>query len=148
LDDRALDGARIRAGDTVADIGGGTGLRTQSVVERVGPDGDVLALEMSVDVLEQLRANMSAPNVSYLIGRADVLPLMDASVDALVASSAIDVEDRAEAASEFLRVLRNGGRVSMLEREQDASWEQLLTSAGFSDVRTDPAAPYLTAVKP
>ena len=133
----------------MADIGGGAGLRTQSVVERVGPDGDVLALETSVDALEQLRANMSAPNVSYLIGRADVLPLMDASVDALVASSApIDVEDRAEAASEFLRVLRNGGRVSMLEREQDASWEQLLTGAGFRDVRTDPAAPYLTAVKP
>ncbi len=104
---------------------------------------------MSVDALEQLRANTSAPNVSYLIGRADVLPLMDASVDALVASSAlIEVEDRAEAASEFLRVLRSGGRVSMLEPEQGPSWEQLFTGAGFSDVRSDPAALYLTAVKP
>lgn len=118
-------------------------------MERVGPDGDVLAFDLSVDALEQLRANTSAPNVSYLIGGADVLPLMDGSVDALVASSAlIDVEDRVEAASEFLRVLRSGGRVSMLEPEQDPSWEQLFTGAGFSDVRTDPAALYLTAVKP
>ena len=82
--DRVLDGARIDAGETVADVGAGTGLLTLGAVERVGPDGDVLALDISVDALEELRRNTTAPNISYLIGRADILPLPDESVDAAV----------------------------------------------------------------
>jgi arsenite methyltransferase len=78
--------------------------------------GDVIALDISVDALEELRANASAPNVSYLVGQADVLPLPDATVDALVTRAVlIYVDNKAEAAREFFRVLRSGGRVSLLE---------------------------------
>jgi ubiquinone/menaquinone biosynthesis C-methylase UbiE len=111
-----LDGARIEAGDAVADVGAGTGLLTLGAVERVGPDGDVIALDVSVDALDELRANTSAPNISYLVGQADVLPLRDASVDAVLTRSVlIYVMDKAEAAREFERVLRSGGRVSLFE---------------------------------
>ena len=114
--DRVLDGARIDAGETVADVGAGTGLLTLGAVERVGPDGDVLALDISVDALEELRRNTTAPNISYLIGRADILPLPDESVDAAVTRSVlIYVDDKAEAAREFHRVLRAGGRASLYE---------------------------------
>jgi SAM-dependent methyltransferase len=82
----------------------------------VGPDGDVLAIDISVDALEELRATATAPNISYLVGRADVLPLPDASVDAVVTRSVlIYVDDKAEAAREFARVLRSGGRISLFE---------------------------------
>ncbi len=114
--DRVLDSARIEIGDTVADVGAGTGLLTLGAAKRVAPDGDVLALDISVDALEELRANATAPNISYLVGQADVLPLPDASVDAVVTRSVlIYVDDKAEAAREFLRVLRPGGRVSLFE---------------------------------
>jgi ubiquinone/menaquinone biosynthesis C-methylase UbiE len=140
LDDRVLDGARIRAGDKVADVS--AGLLTRGAVERVGPDGDVLAIDVSVDALEELRANTTAPNVSYLVGCAGVLPLMDESVDVVVTR-------KTEAASESFRVLRSGGRISMYGDPDDLlpNFEQVFTSAGFNDVRTHPAAPYLTAVK-
>jgi arsenite methyltransferase len=114
--DRVLDNAEISAGEAVADVGAGTGLLALGAVERVGPDGDVIAIDISVDALEQLRANTTAPNISYLVGRADVLPLPDASVDAVVTRSVIIyVDDKAEVAREFHRILRSGGRASLFE---------------------------------
>ncbi len=114
--DRVLDGAKIEHGEAVADVGAGTGLLTLGAVERVGPDGDVIAIDVSVDALDQLRANTAAPNISYLVGQAEVLPLRDGSIDAVLTRSVlIYVDDKAEAAREFERVLRPGGRVSLFE---------------------------------
>jgi arsenite methyltransferase len=111
-----LDAAEITAGETVLDVGAGTGLLALGAVDRVGLQGDVIALDVSVDALEELRANTKASNLSYLVGNADVLPLPDASVDAVVTRSVlIYVEDKAEAAREFHRVLRPGGRISLFE---------------------------------
>jgi arsenite methyltransferase len=114
--DRVLDGARIRVGETVADVGAGTGLLTLGAVERVGPDGTVLAIDISADALEELRSHARAPNISYLIGSAGLLPLLDVSVDAVVTRSVlIYVTEKAEAAQEFHRVAKSGGRVSLFE---------------------------------
>jgi arsenite methyltransferase len=114
--DRVLDGAAIVHGDAVADVGAGTGLLTLGALERVGPEGDVIAIDISVDALEELRSNTTSPNISYLLGQADVLPLRDSSVDAVVTRSVlIYVDDKAEAAREFARVLRSGGHVSLFE---------------------------------
>ena len=112
---------------------------TPGAAELVGPDGDVLAIDSSVDALEELRARTAAPNVSYLIGCADVLPLMDESVDVVITHET-------EAAGELLRVLTNGGRISMYG--DPGHLDELFRSVGFTDIRTSSAARYLTAVKP
>jgi len=83
-------------------VGIGDGRLVLHAVERVGPDGDVIAIDNSVDALEALRAASTAPNVSYLVGEPDVLPLPDASVDAVLAESAQEGESKAE----FSRVPR------------------------------------------
>jgi ubiquinone/menaquinone biosynthesis C-methylase UbiE len=67
----------------------------------VAPDGDVLVVDESVDVLEELRAKTGAPNVFYLLGCPEVLPLPDASVDEVVGAP-----PNTEARAEFDRVLR------------------------------------------
>jgi hypothetical protein len=72
-----------------------------ALAERVAPDGDVLVVDASVDVLEELRAKTHAPNVFFLIGCAEVLPLPDASVDEVVGTPA-----GSEAQAELDRVLR------------------------------------------
>jgi ubiquinone/menaquinone biosynthesis C-methylase UbiE len=61
----------------------------------------VLVVDESVDVLEELRASMRAPNVFYLLGCAEVLPLPDASVDEVIGAAPNN-----EARAEFDRVLR------------------------------------------
>jgi hypothetical protein len=67
----------------------------------VAPDGDVLVIADSVDVLETLRAQTPAPNVFYLVGCPEVLPLPDASVDEIVGPP-----PSPEAERELARVLR------------------------------------------
>jgi arsenite methyltransferase len=114
--DTVLDNARLHSGETVVDVGAGTGLLTIGAAERVAPDGDVLAVDISVDALEELRRICAAPNIFYLVGSADVLPMTNDSVDAVLARSVlIYVQDKAEAAREFFRVLRSGGRISIFE---------------------------------
>jgi hypothetical protein len=71
------------------------------VAARVAPDGDVIVVDESVDVLEELRAHTRAPNVFYLLGWPDVLPLPDASVDEVVGPP-----PSADAQQELARVLR------------------------------------------
>jgi arsenite methyltransferase len=135
--DTVLDSAHLRSGDVVVDAGAGTGLLTVGASERVAPDGDVLAIDISVDALEELRRVCSAPNVFYLVGTADVLPLTDESVDAVLTRSVlIYVQDKAEAAREFFRVLRSGGRLSIFEPINRRN-TRLSQVVDFGDLQTE-----------
>jgi SAM-dependent methyltransferase len=100
----------------VLDVGAGTGLLALGALERVGEDGDVFALDVSVDALEELRRVAEAPQLWYLIGDAEVLPLPDASVDVAVTRSVlIHVADVERAVHELRRVLGPRGRISFFE---------------------------------
>ena len=114
--DTVLDNANVRPGDALVDAGTGTGLIALAAAERVGSDGDVFAVDVSVDCLEQVRSVATATNIFFLLGSADVLPLPDEHADVVCTRSVlIYVLDKAEAAREFFRVLRAGGRVSIFE---------------------------------
>ena len=125
--ERVLDRARLEQDDTVLDVGTGTGLLVFGALDRLGPDGSVIALDVSVDCLEELRSTCEDPRVSYLVGDAEALPLPDESVDVVTTRSVlIYVREKAEAAREFFRVLRPGGRVSIFEpvnRRNTQLWE-------------------------
>jgi ubiquinone/menaquinone biosynthesis C-methylase UbiE len=61
----------------------------------------VFVVDESVDALEEARAQTRAPNVFYLLGCAEVLPLPDGSVDEVVGPAATPVGEL-----ELARVLR------------------------------------------
>jgi arsenite methyltransferase len=125
--ERVLDRSRLEPQDTLLDVGTGTGLLVFGALDRLGQDGSVVALDISVDCLEELRATCEDPRVAYLVGDAEVLPLPDESVDVVTTRSVlIYVREKAEAAREFFRVLRPGGRVSIFEpvnRRNTQLWE-------------------------
>lgn len=118
--DRVVLGARLRAGQRVLDAGAGTGLLVMAASQRVGPEGRVLALDISEDALRALRrgAGTSGPAAPLqpVVGDVLRLPFRKGRFDAVLTRSVlIYVTDKSAAIRELYRVLRPGGRVSIYE---------------------------------
>ena len=92
------------AGPRVLDLGAGTGKLTATLVSA---GADVIAVEPDPAMLGELRGEL--PDVRALPGRAEAIPLPDASVDAVLAGNALHWFDMAVAGPEIARVLRPGG---------------------------------------
>lgn len=110
---QALRRAGLAAGMRVADIGVGTGLVACEAVRLTGDAKLVTGVDPSVG----MRANARVPEgVTLLEGRAEAIPLPDASVDFLSMGYALrHISDLTAAFSEFHRVLKPGGRICLLE---------------------------------
>ncbi len=103
----------LGAGMHLLDVAAGTGLVTVAAVELVGPQGRVLALDPSPGMLAELRRKV---DVETIEGYAEAIPLPDAHVDFISMGYALrHVGDLDRAFAEYLRVLRPGGRVCLME---------------------------------
>jgi SAM-dependent methyltransferase len=106
------DAAGIAAGQRVLDVACGTGALARTAAERVGPNGQVIGLDANPEMLAVARR--VAPSIQWLDGRAEALPLPDASVDAAVSQFGLMFfDDRVAALREMWRVLRPGGRLAV-----------------------------------
>lgn len=110
---QALQRAGLKAGMRVADIGVGTGLVACEAARLTGDPKLVTGIDPSPGML----ANARVPEgVVLLEGRAESIPLPDASVDFLSMGYALrHISDLGAAFAEFHRVLRPGGRLCLLE---------------------------------
>jgi arsenite methyltransferase len=109
----------IRAGDTVLDIGSGSGTDVLLAAMAVGPSGRVIGLDLTRAMLAKLEATVAAAgvsNVQVLEGNAEHLPLPDASVDVVTSNGVLNlVPDKRAAFAEIGRVLRPGGRLQIAD---------------------------------
>ena len=110
-----LKRAELVPGETVLDLGTGTGAVGILAATQVGSTGRIKAVDISREMLtragERVR-ELQLTNIDLAEGRAEAIPAEDQSVDAVVASlSLMYVIDRAAAAMEIARVLRPGGRL-------------------------------------
>lgn len=119
--DLILAKAHVRPGDVVLDVGTGDGLIAFGAIELVGPTGKVVFSDISEDLLDHCRALVAASGVDercgYVVAGAENLgPIEDRSVDVVTTRSVlIYVQNKRLALAEFFRVLRPGGRISLME---------------------------------
>jgi ubiquinone/menaquinone biosynthesis C-methylase UbiE len=106
-----------KAGDSVLDIGCGTGYFTRRAACAVTPGGEVIGIDPSAPMIDYA-SRSAAPNCSFQVGSAQDLPFPDASFDLVISSLAfhhLPVKDRSTALSQAYRVLRPGGRLLIAE---------------------------------
>lgn len=107
----AIAEAGIRRGGVVIDAGCGTGRALPALRDAVGPDGTVIGLELTPEMIAEARAKGWAEGSSLLI-EADArrLPLASGSVDAMFAAGLVNhLPDPAVGLAELARVTRPGG---------------------------------------
>ena len=112
--DQVLNRAGLQTGETVLDLGTGTGSVALAAAAQVGASGRITAVDISPAMLARAQARADAIGVSntdFAEGRGEAIPVPDQSQDAILASlSLMYVIDRAAAAREIARALRPGGR--------------------------------------
>jgi arsenite methyltransferase len=109
--------ADLRAGETVLDLGSGGGIDVILSAKRVGPTGHAYGLDMTDEMLALARRNAAdagIPNVTFLQGLIEEIPLPDASIDVVISNCVINLStDKPSVLREIGRVLRPGGRIGI-----------------------------------
>jgi demethylmenaquinone methyltransferase/2-methoxy-6-polyprenyl-1,4-benzoquinol methylase len=111
---KAVRATGLQAGGRALDLACGTGTLTRDLAKKVGPEGYVLGVDFSK---EMLRAAHPAPNVEYRLGDAtDLQGVPSGAFDAAtIAYGARNIPDLDALFSEMARSLRPGGVAVCLE---------------------------------
>jgi ubiquinone/menaquinone biosynthesis C-methylase UbiE len=117
---RTLDVAGVAVGDSVLDVGCGTGTLALAAKRRVGFEGSVHGVDASREMVARARAKSerSGLPVAFEIAAAQSLPFADGTFDVVTCSLAfhhLPEDSRAAALAEMRRVVKPGGRVLVVE---------------------------------
>ncbi|MFP3907696.1 MAG: methyltransferase domain-containing protein, partial [Acidimicrobiales bacterium] len=152
----------IPEGSRVVDLGSGGGFDCLVASRIVGPEGRVVGVDMTPEMLERatrMAALVDATNVEYREGILEDVPVEDGWADVVISNGVVNlVADKAVVFAEAARILRPGGCLQIADiavgaEVPDAArcdidlwtdciagalsvddWCDLITGAGFSDV--------------
>ena len=114
--EKTLDLASLKQGESVLDIGCGTGTLSIAAKKRVGSSGRVYGVDASPEMLARAgrKANKAGAEVVFKNGIVEALPFPDGQFDAVLSTVMLHHlgrKARQQCAHEVRRVLKPGGRV-------------------------------------
>jgi len=150
-------------GDTVLDIGSGSGTDLINAAFKAGPDGKVFGIDLTMEMIQKARANVATAgimNAKVVEANAESLPFDNESLDVVTSNGVLNLVPNKKAAyAEIYRALKPGGRIQIsdivLAKEisekskanpelwaecivgavPEEAYLDLIRSAGFSDAR-------------
>lgn len=162
--------AELSEGETVLDLGSGGGIDVLLSARRVGPTGKAYGLDMTDEMLALANENKrkaGAPNVEFLRGEIENIPLPSNTVDVIISNCVINLSgDKPKVIAEAFRVLKPGGRFAVSDvvvrgevpqevkknmelwigcvagALEETEYNRLLADAGFTDIDIEPTRVY------
>ncbi|MCG6658931.1 methyltransferase domain-containing protein [Halomonas campisalis] len=109
--------ANIQPGETVLDLGSGSGTDAFLAALYTGPEGRVLGLDMTDeqrDKAQRLARDAGFTNITFHAGYIEEPPFDDASVDVVISNGVINLSAQKDRVfAEIARVLKPGGRLAL-----------------------------------
>lgn len=125
-----LKGFGVKEGETVVDLGCGTGNLTAVLLEILGAGGRVVSVDFSPKMIAAASAKINDDRVSWICAASDELPLSAADVDRIICYSAWPhISDPQKTARELLRVLKPGGSLCVWHTESRKTINEIHANA-------------------
>jgi len=110
----------ISPGETVLDVGCGSGVDLLLAARKVGSTGRVIGIDLTPEMLVEARHNAIKAGVAHRVdirdGLAESLPVAGASVDAVMSNGLLNnAHDKTRTLAEMARVLKPGGRLLLAD---------------------------------
>jgi SAM-dependent methyltransferase len=107
----------LAAGERVVDVGSGGGIDSLIAARMVGPNGEVVGIDMTPAMLEKAcaaAAESGIDNVEFREAYMEDLPVPDGWADVVISNGVLNLTpDKRKALGEMFRVLRSGGRLQI-----------------------------------
>lgn len=116
----AVRSMQLKSGYRVLDVAGGTGDLTALMHPHVGDSGRIVLSDINPSMLAHGKARLTdkglLDNIDYLVADAESLPLPSHHFDAIMLAFGLrNMTDKSKALRSLFRVLKPGGKLSVLE---------------------------------
>lgn len=126
-----FDYADLLSGESVIDLGSGSGMDTFFAAQQIGKSGRVVGIDMTDEQLDKsnhLLNRSDFENVTYLKGYIQAAPCEDESFDAVISNGVINLAPNKEKVfKEAARLLKPGGRLALADIVTDSRLPEGIT---------------------